>query len=115
MTDYILVSVVVAFPRAVDGSFPGIDAITEKTSAAVKDVFSGAGLELWGVDKPPVVTVKKWRVLYSASLRASPSLAAARLSYAEPGEVLTQVGEAQPPDWINTERGWILSKQVAAV
>jgi hypothetical protein len=110
--DCILVSVVVAFPRAADGSFPGLDAITEKTSAAVRGVFANA--ELWGIDEAqPVVTVKKWRVAYTATLHATPAADGLFQGYAHVGEIVTEVATA--PGWIQTPRGWLMSKQVTTV
>lgn len=76
----------------------------------------GKGRLVWIPDEaPPTPTVKRWRVnVSSASLRAGPATTANRLSLAQQGDVLTQIGE-QPPDWLQTEKGWILAKQVEAV
>jgi hypothetical protein len=118
----IVVSVVVAFDSAPDGLFPGVELIAAETSKAVTDVFSGAGLKLWGIDKPipPVVppappvpiTGKQWRVAYLATLHATPAAGGMFQGYAQVGEIMTQVGDAQPPDWIQTTRGWLHSNQV---
>jgi hypothetical protein len=65
---------------------------------------------------PPPVTVKRWRVLYQAAIRVAPISSAAVLTYAEVGEVLDQIDDVQPPDWLHVKRGtvtgYVLRKQV---
>jgi hypothetical protein len=119
----IIVSVVIAFDSTPDGNLPGIELIASETSKAVTEVFSGAGLELWGIDKPippvvppnPPATGKRWRVDYQARLWSGPSNTTAQIGLAEVGDILTQVDDAQPPDWLHTTRGWLHSNQVVAV
>ena len=71
-------------------------------------------------DTPPVTppappTGKQWRVLFSpCKLHDAANSTATVIGTAYQGDVLTQLDDAQPPDWVHTTRGWILSKQVAA-
>jgi hypothetical protein len=63
---------------------------------------------------PPTPTGKQWRVIVSASLWTMPSRSSAFIGYAAVGDILTQVDDAQPPDWLHTTRGWLHSNQVVA-
>lgn len=70
--------------------------------------FSGHNIE---PATPPAVTPVKVKVIVSAaSLRALADSASARLGYAYQGQVLTQM--ETKPEWVKTDQGWILSKQV---
>ena len=89
------------------GTKPGVESMVYATVNAMHT-------ELADKLSPPTPSVKRWRVVVStASLREGPGVDKARRGYAYNQDVLTQVSLL--PDWLETDKGWILLKQVEAI
>ena len=111
MTYQIIACPVVVF-ESPDGAFPAPELMGTAVAKAVNDALLSVASGGWSVMyTPPASPVKRWRVVFGpAALRGAPATSAPRLGTAQTGDVLTEIETR--PDWVHTDRGWLLAKQV---